>query len=80
VTNLEKLQSLDSDEKLEFLAEFIGNWAGIESRNGSYIYDLTICKEGFAYGTMRWEDFIEWDDDRVADVAKEFLQWLNASD
>lgn len=35
----------------------------------SYEYSLTRVKEAFAVGTMTLDDFVEFDDDKVADIA-----------
>jgi len=75
--NIEVLQYLTPDKRLDFLAEFIGRWAGLESKDGSYTHDLTRVKDGYQYGTVDIDDFVEWDDDRVMEVSEEILEWLN---
>ena len=36
----------------------------------SYYYNLTRTKNAFAYGTMGFDDFEEFDDETVADIAE----------
>ena len=49
------------------------SWADI---GDSYIFDLTRVKEAFAIGTMDLDDFVEWDEERIAMLVDEFLEWL----
>lgn len=40
----------------------------------SYAYNLTRVKEAFHIGTMSFEDFQEFDDETVADIADFLLE------
>lgn len=58
---------MDVREKLvELLSEYfdIGD---------SYAYNLTRVKSAFACGTMRLDDFVEFDDEVVADIADHLI-------
>ena len=37
---------------------------------------MTRVKEAFAIGTMSFDDFVEWDESRVAELVDEFIAWL----
>ena len=77
MTNLRKLSALNKEEQHKFLTNFIWDWAELGGKFGSYIHDLTKSKEGYQFNTVSIDDFKEWDDERVAEVASEFLEWLN---
>ena len=72
-TNAETLVTLEVDELRETLIEYFCQWA---SCGDSYIFDLTRVKEAFAIGTMSFDDFVEWDESRVAELVDEFIAWL----
>jgi len=74
--NIERLQRLNPDKQLGFLKEFLDQWAGTDTYEGSYIHDLTRTKEGYQYGTISIDDFVEWDAGRIEEVSKEILEWL----
>lgn len=54
----------------EKLIELLSSYFGI---GDSYAYNLTRVKSAFAVGTMSLEDFEEFDDDTVADIADYLL-------
>lgn len=72
-TNVETLVTLEEDKLRETLIEYFCQWA---SCGDSYIFDLTRVKEAFAIGTMSFDDFVEWDESRVAELVDEFIAWL----
>lgn len=58
---------MDDREKLiELLARYF-------AIGDSYEYSLTRVKEAFEVGTMSLEDFVEFDDEKVADIADYLL-------
>lgn len=46
----------------------------------SYVYKLTRVKEGFAYGTVTLDDFVEWSEEETEDLARYILKHLNKKD
>lgn len=54
----------------EKLIELLSSYFDI---GDSYAYNLTRVKSAFAVGTMSLEDFEEFDDDTVADIADHLL-------
>ena len=54
----------------EKLVELLSSYFDI---GDSYAYNLTRVKSAFAVGTMSLEDFEEFDDDTVADIADHLL-------
>lgn len=73
MTNAELIRSMSWEEKRKALIEYFSKWADI---GDSYIFDLTRVKEAFAIGTMDFDDFVEWDEERIAMLVDEFLEWL----
>lgn len=73
ISNLSRLFIMNREEKINFIADALSAWAGCPD---SYIYDLTRVKSAFSYGTMDFEDFHEWDCDRIHEAAEEFVNWL----
>lgn len=58
---------MDDREKLiELLAEYF-------TIGDSYAYNLTRVKEAFSVGTMSLDDFVEFDDEVVADIADHLI-------
>lgn len=72
-TNAEMFRDLSETELRQVLIDYFCQWA---SCGDSYIYDLTRVKEAFAIGTMSFDDFVEWDESRVAELVDEFMAWL----
>ena len=75
MTNFEIFKNKSKEEKKEKLIEYFAKWAGI---GDSYIYDLTRVKEAFAVGTMSFEDFEEWNYERVTMLVDEFIKWFES--
>ena len=73
MTIADRICSMSWEEKREALIEYFSKWADI---GDSYIFDLTSVKEAFAIGTMDLDDFVEWDEERIAMLVDEFLEWL----
>ena len=42
--------------------------------NDTYCYHLTRVKEGFSYGTVTLEDFVEFDDATIDDLADDIIK------
>lgn len=74
--NSEKLLT-NPDDMRESLIEFLSCWADI---GDSYIFDLTRVKESRAVGTMSLDDFEEWGEERVSELADALISWLNAEE
>lgn len=72
-TNFEMLSRLDQDELRTFLVDYFFQWARCED---SYIYDLIRVKEAFAVGTMTFDDFVPWSEERVEELVDDFIVWL----
>ena len=72
-TNAEMLHDAEEDEVRSMLMDYFSQWSAC---GDSYIYDLTRVKEAFAIGTMSFDDFVEWDESRVAELVDEFIAWL----
>lgn len=75
-SNADRIRSMDREHQIEAIAEALCNWAGVGGKEGSYIYDLTRCKSAFGVGTMSFDDFQEWEEDRCFEAAAEFVDWL----
>ena len=54
------------DKLIELLAKYF-------TIGDSYAYNLTRVKEAFAVGTVTIDDFVEFDDDTIADIADYLL-------
>ena len=72
--NAEKLLT-NPDDMRESLIAFISWWADI---GDSHIFDLTRVKESRAVGTMILDDFEEWGEERVSELADALINWLKA--
>ena len=59
----------------ERLAEILSRYFQI---GDSYTFELTRVKEAFAIGTMSFDDFSEWDDENVSDLAEYIMESLSA--
>ena len=73
MTIADRICSMSWEEKREALIEYFSKWADI---GDSYIFDLTRVKEAFAIGTLDLDDFVAWDEERIAMLVDEFLEWL----
>ena len=71
--NIGKFQRAGYGKKRELLTDYFCKWAEI---GDSYIYDLTRVKSAFSIGTMSFDDFVEWDEERIKTLVDEFLDWL----
>ena len=58
------------DESRDKLIEVLAKYFDI---GDSYAYNLTRVKEAFAVGTVTIDDFVEFDDEVVADIADHLL-------
>ena len=74
--NIDKFNQSDIEQKREMLMEYFSKWAEV---GDSYIYDLIRVKEAFIIGTMSFDDFVEWDEERIGELVDEFLEWLYGS-
>lgn len=74
--NAEKLFA-NPDDMRGSLIEFFSWWADI---GDSYIFDLTRVKESRAIGTMSLDDFEEWGEERVSELADALINWLKAEE
>lgn len=59
--------------KKEKLVEILSRYFQI---GDSYTFELTRVKEAFAIGTMSFDDFVEWDEDNIDDLAEYILRNL----
>ena len=75
MTNLEVLRNETQEGKREKLIQYFSEWANI---GDSDICDLTRAKEAFIIGTMSFDDFKEWDEERIEILVDEFLGWLES--
>lgn len=53
----------------ENLYEVLIDFFGLNNSDGTYVYDLTRVKEAFHVGTMTLDDFEEFDEERVDELA-----------
>ena len=58
----------------ERLAEILSRYFQI---GDSYTFELTRVKEAFSIGTMSFDDFSEWDDENVSDLAEYIMESLS---
>lgn len=65
----------DEDKARDKLIDFLSEWFDI---GDSYIFDLTRVKESRFVGTMSIEDFEEWGEDRVSELADDLISWLKS--
>ena len=70
----------DREKLIELLAKYF-------TIGDSYAYNLTRVKEAFAVGTVSLDDFVEFDDETVADIADHLIangvtvqEWIPVSD
>lgn len=61
------------DAMFEKLFEILSHYFNI---GDSDTYELTRVKEAFALGTMKLDDFSEWDEENVADLASYIIEKL----
>ncbi|MGD6876938.1 hypothetical protein [Bacillus infantis] len=54
---------------IENLMEVLSDYFQLNEREGSYTYELTRVKSAFSVGTMTMEDFEEWGDVHIDDLA-----------
>lgn len=54
----------------EKLTELLADFFGIDSPDGSYHYILNRVKTAFGLGTMRLDDFEEYDEDTVDEIVE----------
>ena len=73
MNNIDKLLQADYDKKQQLLTDYFSKWAEI---GDSYIYDLNRSKEAFCIGTMSFDDFVKWNEERIKETVCEFLEWL----
>lgn len=53
----------------EKLVEFLTNYFGLNNSEGSYTYELTRVKSAFVVDTMSFEDFEEFEEKHIEDLA-----------
>lgn len=58
------------------LVQWLGKFFGMEGQHGTYVYDLTRTKEAFGVGTMTFDDFVEFSDERVEELADFLIEKL----
>lgn len=58
----------------EKLMEVLSNYFEI---GDSYTYELNRVKEAFWVGTMTFDDFVEWDEDNIADLCDYIIEKLS---
>ena len=46
------------------------------STGDSYTYELTRVKKAFAIGTMTFDDFVEWNEDNIEDLAQYIISHI----
>lgn len=46
----------------------------------SYVYNLTRTKESRQYGTMSIDDFVEWGEDDIEELAEELIECLQTEE
>ena len=63
----------DRDKLMEVLSKYFG----INDSDGSYTHELTRCKSAYSVGTMSMEDFEEWTEHNVADLADYVLKRIH---
>lgn len=64
---------LNRDKLIELLSRYF-------SIGDSYTYELTRVKEAFETDTMTFDDFVEWNEDNVADLADWLIKELKGGD
>lgn len=51
------------------LIDVLTDYFGLNNSDGSYTYELTRVKEAFSVGTMTMDDFQEFDEEQIEDLA-----------
>lgn len=64
----------------EKLMDLLFDHLGFNGKDGTYIFCLTRVKEAFGYGTMSLDDFVEIDEEFVADLADFILSLPKATE
>jgi hypothetical protein len=54
---------------IENLMEVLSDFFQLNELDGSYTYELTRVKEAFNVATMTMDDFEEWSQDQIDDLA-----------
>jgi len=72
-SELEPKPKMNRDQIAEKLNEFFD----INSKDGTYVYNLTRVKEAFGYGTMTIDDFEEIDEVFIYELADFILEIIN---
>jgi len=70
---VDKVETQPTIDK-EKLVEKLYNYFGFNSKDGTYIYNLTRVKSAFNVGTMTLDDFEEIDDDFIYGLADFILE------
>jgi hypothetical protein len=58
----------------EKLVEVLTDYFGLNCSDGSYAYELTRVKSAFEVGTVSLDDFEEFDEERIEDIANYILE------
>lgn len=66
------LMKFTKDELTAWLSEFFG----INDTDGTYAYWLTRVKAGFHHDTVTLDDYVEFDDETVDQLAEHILKKL----
>ncbi|MED2940675.1 hypothetical protein [Cytobacillus horneckiae] len=53
----------------EKLVEILTDYFGLNNPDGSYTYELTRVKSAFSVGTMSFDDFEEFGEEQIVDLA-----------
>lgn len=64
----------------EKLVEWLGDYFGFNGQHGTYAHWLTRCKTAYGAGTMTMEDFQEFDEDTLFELADHILEKLKSDD
>lgn len=64
---------MDKDKLVKILNDFFG----METKDGTYAYWLTRVKEGFAYGTVTLDDFEEFTDETINELAEFIIEEMS---
>lgn len=54
---------------MENLVEVLTDYFGLNNSDGTYTYELDRVKEAFSVGTMTMDDFVEWDEENIDELA-----------
>lgn len=60
---------MDKDKLISVLNDFFG----MDGKDGTYAYWLTRVKEAFAVGTMNLDDFVEFNEETINDLADHII-------